>query len=245
MYGIELEFDNGSPGAMDDLGSLVDYGWCTRDRSLSEKGIEWKTHPVTYQWIKENDPFTPVINAFKKCGYKSHDTKTCGLHIHMSRSAFYDDNTRRRSFNDVKKITSFVFLFEKFWHDVVIFSRRKHDFSRCDPVNNPVDRWASRYCDLSDSGITYNLVKGKKDQKQGNRYQCVNLTNSDTVEVRIFKGTMKINTIMASIQLCQIFYELTGLPEDLLEGMTWNDVKKYAVDHGYNEFNSYCVERGI
>ncbi len=33
------------------------------------------------------------------------------------------------------------------------------------------------------------------------RYTCVNLTNEDTVEIRIFRGTLKYNTLAATIQL--------------------------------------------
>ena len=33
------------------------------------------------------------------------------------------------------------------------------------------------------------------------RYTAVNLTNSDTVEIRMFRGTLKLNTLKATLQM--------------------------------------------
>ncbi|MEQ2617621.1 hypothetical protein AAAT94_10640 [Intestinimonas aquisgranensis] len=35
----------------------------------------------------------------------------------------------------------------------------------------------------------------------GGRYICVNLQNSDTVEFRMFRGTLKTNTLLAALEL--------------------------------------------
>lgn len=35
----------------------------------------------------------------------------------------------------------------------------------------------------------------------GSRYTCVNLTNADTIEFRMFRGTLKLNTLIATLQL--------------------------------------------
>ena len=38
--------------------------------------------------------------------------------------------------------------------------------------------------------------KGRAD-----RYTCVNITNEDTIEFRIFRGTLKYNTLIATLQM--------------------------------------------
>ena len=34
------------------------------------------------------------------------------------------------------------------------------------------------------------------------RYTAVNLTNADTVEIRMFRGTLKLNTLKATLPVC-------------------------------------------
>lgn len=41
------------------------------------------------------------------------------------------------------------------------------------------------------------------------RYEAVNWTPENTVEIRIFKGTLKFETFMASMELCQAIYSFT------------------------------------
>ena len=56
------------------------------------------------------------------------------------------------------------------------------------------------------------------------RSTCVNLTNTDTVEIRIFRGTLKYNTFIATLQLvnrlCDVAIYLT---DSELHAMSWSD----------------------
>ena len=56
----------------------------------------------------------------------------------------------------------------------------------------------------------------------GGRYTSVNLTNTDTIEFRIFRGTLKYNTLIATLQLldriCDVAIFLT---DDQIKSMSW------------------------
>ena len=56
------------------------------------------------------------------------------------------------------------------------------------------------------------------------RYTCVNLTNEDTVEIRIFRGTLKYNTLAATIQLTDHLCDVvTRLNDEELRALSWSD----------------------
>ena len=48
-------------------------------------------------------------------------------------------------------------------------------------------------------------VKGR----ERSRYQAVNTTNEDTIEIRIFRGTLRKDRILANISLVQSLVEFT------------------------------------
>ena len=77
---------------------------------------------------------------------------------------------------------------EKHWNELLKFSRR---------TNRQLERWAARY---GYKDTPKEMMDHAKSYHYG-RYTCVNLTNEDTVEIRIFRGTLKYNTLAATIQL--------------------------------------------
>ena len=65
-----------------------------------------------------------------------------------------------------------------------------------------------------------NHVKGV----YSNRYRTVNLTNRHTVEIRIFRGTFKLNILFAMLQFANHLCDLAVYSSDTeLESLTWHD----------------------
>lgn len=56
------------------------------------------------------------------------------------------------------------------------------------------------------------------------RYTCVNLTNDNTIEFRMFRGTLKLNTFLATLQMvdriCDVAFALT---DQQMQDMTWTE----------------------
>ena len=81
-------------------------------------------------------------------------------------------------------------------------------------------RWASKY------GIMENIKNTYDKAKKGNlgRYVAVNLSNSSTVEIRIFRGTLNINTFYATLQLVDEICKCAINMNDYdFERMSWSD----------------------
>lgn len=75
------------------------------------------------------------------------------------------------------------------------------------------------------------------------RYTAVNVTNRATVEIRIFRGTLKRDTLIAAIQLVSNVFEYAMTHTwDELRTSTWADVAAYKP---YKELVNYMIARNL
>jgi len=91
--GFELELESPREDAekvaqtlIDNFDEDEDVFYCKHDGSLDD-GFEIVSHPMTLRAHKTMD-YSDMLAELKKAGCKSHDTTTCGLHVHVSRSFF-------------------------------------------------------------------------------------------------------------------------------------------------------------
>lgn len=240
FFGTEIEMSGGDTSDYD-FDMTHKHFWECYDGSVPD-GHELISHPMTYNYIVANKPYDKVCKMARRAGYKSHDTSKCGLHVHISRIAFDE------SYDNGKRLAAFVYLFEKFWKEVVIFSRRKHDFSRFSSDSNPIDQWASRYDQFDPEPNSHNYKSffdvARRVRNTSGRRHVVNLENNPTIEVRIFKGTLLPSTVIACIQLVNYFFELSHMGIPNLEKLNWSDIREWAVER-YPEFSALCDKRGI
>ena len=210
--GVELEIDRGGEdkeNAQQILDVANDGGeriYCKHDGSLSE-GFEIVSHPMTVAYHQGEMNWKEVFDEAMRMDYLSHCTETCGLHIHVNRDAFGEYIIDQEAC-----ISRVVFFFEKHWDDLVRFSRRK--------LSN-LNRWASRYATISPTA--QETYKKAKDSHAG-RYVAVNLSNEDTIEIRLFRGTLRYETFIATLQLVAFICVLARTLSDRdFEEMSWRD----------------------
>lgn len=66
------------------------------------------------------------------------------------------------------------------------------------------------------------ILDHAKKGYHGGRYTCVNLTNRSTIEFRMFRGTLKFNTLIATLQLVdRICNVAIYLSDDELKALSW------------------------
>lgn len=182
--GCELEIDRDCRDA-DDERDCVDaleelaggHIYYEHDGSL-EKGFEIITHPHTIEEFFAL-PWAEMLDACIKYRYTSHDNGRCGLHFHISREAF--GSTQEKQARAIAKLLRF---FDTYYTDILKVSRRTAEGA---------ERWAARYC-CADIEEAREYATGKK---YAGRYCAVNLTNRHTIEIRIMRGTLNINTFLA------------------------------------------------
>lgn len=209
-FGVELEVDGAGENhsnahsileLANDPSELV---YCKHDGSLDD-GFEIITHPMTLDFHQNQMPWEAILDRLKEMGYRSHQTSTCGLHIHVNRDSLGDSSHEQE--NTIARILFFV---EKHWEELVKFSRRSA---------RQLDRWASRY---GFHGSPQEILKKAKGGM--GRYCSINLTNADTIEFRIFRGTLKYNTIIAALQLVNRICEAAISLDDIqIQNLSWTN----------------------
>lgn len=179
FYGIEVE----SECMGNEMGRELEKRVCTdpiwyakRDSSIAA-GAEFVSHPCSFSdWMRHD---FSLFAKLRENGWRSYDTRTCGMHVHIRRMAFSQLGIVKlmRLF----RVHADLFLKLSRRRDITALST----FSRIN-LNN--DR------ELQE-------LAGRK-WAHSERYAAINLENRSTVEIRIFRGTLDPAGIKRNIALC-------------------------------------------
>lgn len=202
QFGIEDEMEPRSEGTTcsaydaSEIAESLGEGriYCKEDGSLDYGGIEVISHPGTLGHHMYVMRWKRLLKALQKTGLRSHDARHCGLHVHIGRKEMGETPAERERV--VQMLQAIVSR-----HDAAFttFSRR---------TSSQIGRWAPiPYRGWEDSTDpetlrSYGTGLATYDSWHSNRYTAVNITNRNTVEIRIFRGTLKRDTLIAAIQLC-------------------------------------------
>lgn len=232
FFGVELEVDGAGESNRNARRVLaaanqaeVERIYCKHDGSLDD-GFEIVTHPMTLAYHEKEMPWKAVLDEVKAMGYVSHQAGTCGLHIHVNRNTFGSTTAQQ----DVC-IARVLYFFEKHWEELLKFSRRSQ---------RQLEQWAARY---GYKEHPKEILDHAKKGGRGGRYSSVNLQNEDTIEFRIFRGTLKLNTLIATLQLvdrvCDVAFYLS---DEELKAMSWTT---FASGCTQPELVQYLKERWL
>ncbi len=233
FFGVELEIDGGGKDKdnadtiLDAVNGSSELIYIKSDGSLNE-GLEIVTHPMSLDFHKNKMPWIAVADEALRLDYLSHKTSTCGLHIHVNRTTF--GQTREAQDDCVSRVLYFV---EHHWEELLKFSRR---------TESQMNRWAARY-GYKDSPRE---VMDNAKKKGIGRYACVNLTNYNTIEFRMFRGTLKVNTIIATLELVNIVCDMAvKFSDDEISKLSWTDFVLSIPESEYPELIMYLKERRL
>ena len=167
--------------------------------------MEIVTHPMSMEYHKQFC-WDELMHKAISMGYRSHQTSTCGLHIHVNRSSLGETQ------DEQELVIGHILLFvELHWNELLKFSRRS-EYS--------MNRWAARY-GYEKTGREI-LDKAKKGNN--GRYAAVNLMNWATIEFRLFRGTLKHNTLIAAIEFVNEICDLAiNLTEEEIQKLSWSE----------------------
>lgn len=206
-FGVELEVDEGgkdndNAASLKSIANVHEENIYIKSDGSLEDGFEIVSHPMTLEYHTEKMNWKEILQEAVSMGYRSHQTSTCGLHVHVNRNDFGDNQTEQE---DV--ISRILFFVEKHWNELFTFSRRS---------SYNMSRWSARF------GFekTGKQILEKAKSGCNGRYVAVNLNNYHTIEFRLFRGTLKYNTFIATLQMVnhiRIYVETAGKPEEMDE----------------------------
>jgi hypothetical protein len=145
-----------------------------RDGSVPN-GFEIVTHPFTLQYAHRNIKFQKMLKWMKANDFSSEESGMCGLHVHASKE-FYND----------LDITKMRLFFSKNKEKIYEFSRRKgvgDDYCA-------YEKW--------DKNTIKQMLNG--DYPPGRRLALNMNSSKETIEFRLFRGTLDEKAFLASLQ---------------------------------------------
>ena len=226
FFGIEIEVE-----AKDDLRESAEYAhqlesmdlaYLKHDGSLNN-GFEIVTHPMSHDFFKnEAQDFFAVMEGLRTqqgIRVKSWDTRTCGLHIHISRTGFDGGAHQHRFLNLVYSNPDFYSTLAGRTSDqwakfTDIIKREYARDNNGDRIPEPEGGYKID---------TKRTFKHKLDnERNSDRYSAVNTLNRETLEMRIFRGSVNGDTIKSQIDLAHASVEYT-------RNLTVQDVREGAL----------------
>lgn len=270
-FGVELECEPRRDGApkmdADELSDRIDEiasdrVYCKSDGSLS-CGLEIVSHPGTLAHHMYVMHWRQIQRTCEKAGFRSHDTDNSGLHVHVGRAQLGSTDAERDE--TIRKVQVLFILYAA---ELTRFSRRRRScLERWAPFRSfgvsPEDIRATRANELGAVSPLRFFVENEDlhatratalaawalssvqthDYDHNDRYTAVNVTNTATVEIRIFRGTLKRDTLIAAIQLVSNMFEY-AMAHDWADipASTWADVAAYKP---YKELVNYMIARGL
>ena len=200
FLGLEIETENPSQN-WDQLENTVgdESLWYAKEDGSLTNGVEFVSHPIEHSYLLESfSDLTEPITRLRFHGYSSFNTQTCGIHLHVSRSAF------RSELHLLKFVSLFVpvdHVPQRTISGIQLgggLSGSAEDIKALLAVSRRGLNQITEYCSL-DIGLT--KVSAIKASGSGKRMASVNLQNPNTVELRIFRGTLLPDSLKSYIQI--------------------------------------------
>lgn len=199
FMGLELEVECADNKYRSDVGAELlsrtdNWFYLKHDGSL-EDGFEIVSHPHTLAAFNMRD--WSWVKWLADNGNRSWDTDTCGLHVHINKSAFKNNG--------------------HIWRFTNLILYNRNQAARLAGRNS--HQWASFYKEYKKVG---KILKGDESP---DRYTAVNLTNYRTIEVRMFRGSLHEPRIRAALEFVNANFEYTKsiTSHDVLrnDAMSW------------------------
>ena len=223
-FGIEIEVED--PRTLTESANYahqledMELAYLKHDGSLS-CGYEIVTHPMSHDYYKNeaSDLWNTIEHLRTHYKVKSWDTSTCGLHIHISRTGFSGGTHMHRFLN---LIYSNQELYER------LAGREASRWASFEDIISQEllrDEYGNAVLDEDGYRQYYNKrdIASKLRGSNSERYSAVNTRNRETLEIRIFKGTVNTNTIKSHLDLAHASVEYT-------RNLTVKDIREGALN---------------
>jgi hypothetical protein len=227
FFGLEIEVEAGhnlrEASTYAHQLEALDLAYLKHDGSLNH-GFEIVTHPMSHGFFKqEAQEFWDTLEQLRtnsEYRVKSWDTKTCGLHIHISRTGFSGGAHMHRFLNLVYSNPDFY---------STLAGRTSDQWAKFTDIYQREyvrDAYGERI--YHDDGTGYEIISKRtfahklQPDHNSDRYSAVNTNNRETLEMRIFRGSVNGETIKAQIDLAHASVEYT-------RNLTVQDVRDSAL----------------
>lgn len=247
VFGIELEVENVGQNYLNDAVSFINNNAAPliylKDDCSINHGFEIVSHPMSLDYFKHITMYKEMLDYLRNNGYHAWKTSTCGLHIHVSKCSFVD----------AKHQMKFLYFMFKNKTELIRFAGRNSSYAKYDYdafVNNQDSIWGPNKPNLIE------IVKGI--QKNGNyvphpyeRNLAVNRMGEHTHELRIFRPSLRFDTVLAYMEFveCLFMYTKQVTSNEILkhDGLKFDALIRFAMSQGdrYSTFIGRVIKRKV
>ena len=168
--------------------------------------IEFDTMPCSLEFHKNKMNYREMFEYLDKEGYKGHDCKTAGLHIHANRN--YLGKSRISQELVISKI---LYILEKFNDEICVIARRDNEYSEFVGSKKEENSLVELYGKYKDHG----------------KRAALNLQHKDTIEFRMFKSTLKYETFILTLEFVKDIIDFAKSASiEEIELVKWADLMK-------------------
>lgn len=166
--------------------------------------IEFDTMPCSLEFHKNKMNYREMFEYLDKEGYKGHDCKTAGLHIHANRN--YLGKSRISQELVISKI---LYILEKFNDEICVIARRDNEYSEFVGSKKEENSLVELYGKYKDHG----------------KRAALNLQHKDTIEFRMFRSTLKYETFILTLEFVKNIIDYAkSVDIEEIELAKWSDL---------------------
>lgn len=240
--GVELEIEAPELSAREILGQQLaehhdaksgePFFYGTYDASL-DCGVELTSQPATLNYHRSKARWDFWLADLRRKGWKSHDTTTCGLHIHLNKgteAASWGNDAHRQSKTIGEALTAKIAYFVHSQDELLqkLGRRPSVNYARYDKSKKLSKRLVS---DCRETGEAIS-IRGR------------------TLEFRFPKGTLKTETFYATLELIEaitLFCGIWSTGKLINTSRTRQRFLEFInVDKAqYINLRKFCIDRGV
>lgn len=202
-------------------------------------GFEIVSHPGELDYFMYHFKWKGIENLARK-GFQAWKRPCCGLHIHVAKSAFADTS---------HKFKFIAFVYKNRPEMVQLAGRESHEYASYD-----IKRFLNSHRDwVDDNGklVRYtNLIKmAKGEDCNSSRSVAVNIQNDKTIELRLFRPSLKTETVRTALQFCDALFNYTEniSTQDILkkDALKFSEFRKWVTTNNekYNILDTRIMEK--
>lgn len=163
--------------------------------------IELDTMPCSLE-VHKTLNYKEMFKYLVNCGYRGHDCKNAGMHIHVDRE--YLGDTR---FKQQLVILKIIYILEKFKDDVCVIARKDSSYSQF--IGKQDDTPFELY----------------ESYKSFGKRAALNLQHDETIEFRCFRSTLKYETFILTLEFIQSIVDFAkAINIEGIESVTWQNL---------------------
>lgn len=208
LVGVELEVETNNLDCYNWIAGVTsNWFYLETDGSLRNKGVEIITIPLTKKVACNPRTWEKLAETLSEKGATSHNNGRCGLHVHISRTGFgKNDDEIDETIGKLFHLYNNELGADGYGTNYVRKVMRRGFESYCSEFLKGDKKLGFQFAQTAGIGSISpdgrkKLFKGLS-KPQPERYEAINRQNSNTIEFRQGKGTLKVSSIVTTIQFC-------------------------------------------